>query len=80
MSALQLQTSSRIIDAMGAMIYDHQKVDQVIGFIIKLKDGIAPCQYTDDEMRMLLKQATEQTQEGQWISHEEMKKEVLSWH
>lgn len=36
MSALQLQTSSRIIDAMGAMINDQQKVDQVIGFIAYL--------------------------------------------
>ncbi|MCQ2310255.1 MAG: hypothetical protein MJZ64_00685 [Paludibacteraceae bacterium] len=80
MSALQLQTSSRIIEAMGPMIHDRQKVDQVIGFIIKLKNGFAPCQYTDDEMRMLLKEATEQTQKGQWITHEEMKKEVLSWH
>ncbi len=36
MSALQLQTSSRIIEAMGSMINDKQKVNQVIGFIAYL--------------------------------------------
>ena len=62
MSAAQVIASKKFLEAMGPMIHDRQKVDQVIGFIIKLKNGFAPCQYTDDEMRMLLKEATEQTQ------------------
>lgn len=38
MSAAQLQTGTRILEAMGPMINDSRKVDQVIGFIIKLKE------------------------------------------
>jgi len=79
MSAAQALASKQFLEAMGPMVSNKQKMQRVIQFIYHLQDD-APCQYTDDEMRVLLAQATEQTKQGQWISHEDLKAEVLSWH
>jgi len=38
MSATQLKVSQRFIDAMGAMVDDEQKVQQVVFFISTLSD------------------------------------------
>lgn len=79
MSALQLQTSSRIIDAMGAMINDAPKVDQVINYIIKLRNEVEPCQFSVDEMRQILAEGTAASRRGEGKSHAQFAKEVESW-
>jgi len=80
MSALQLQTSSRIVEAMGSMIYDAPMVNQVINYIITLRNEVEPCQFSVGEMRQILADGTAAARRGEGKPHAQFAKEVESWY
>ena len=44
-----------------------------------LKRGIAPCQFSKDEMKTILAESTAEARSGQGTSHEDFKREMASW-
>ena len=44
-----------------------------------LLESQAPCQFSEDEMRSLLAEATQEAREGHYTTHKDFKREAASW-
>ena len=44
-----------------------------------LTRGVAPCQFSKEEMKAMLADSTDEARSGQGTSHEDFKREIASW-
>ena len=79
MSTVQAMVSDRLLYAMGSMVEDERKVSAVIRYINALRDEQAPCQFSENEMREILAQATLDVRAGKGTLHDDFKREMASW-
>ena len=92
MSAAQAIASSRFLNAMGPMIEDEQKMNEVLNYIVSLReDGVlnyivslredgAPCQFSTEEIIAFANKAEREYAEGLgMMSHSDFMQEVATW-
>lgn len=65
-------------------IFDTERLSEALNYLRSLgkevrQSNIPPCQYTSETLRERISQAMEQSEQGLWISHDEMRKRKPVW-